>query len=277
MLATVTADGRIAYTLESDGRPLPAACVRTLVVAESRNSKLAHGGIRPAAVYRTQGSCPISCPFYSSGCYARGRIFGTASRLGAETGPDSDYRAVRALVDILPPGGVVRFNVSGDYLAADGRPDVAYIDATNSVAIARPDVTILAYSHAWRILEPGMFAYVVAASADTSEDAATAIRAGWAPVMVTPPADSPGSRIGATIAGRRVVECPASSRGRSCVECRLCARSARAIVGFVAHGSGSAQAIRAIAAAEDRRARIVTAEISSDRDEPAVDYASRED
>lgn len=230
-----------------------AGMCRTLVTLESDNAKTG----RVAAIYRTQVSCPKTCPLYNSGCYARGRIFGIPAKNGIETGPEDDYARVRELAVLVPYGGTIRANVSGDYfnVSPDGEPggsiDYGYIEALNYVATSRPDITLISYTHGWRRLSVDMFrGYQPAASCDTIEDAAAAIAAGWAPVMVSAPAGDPGSRFGLKIAGRPVIPCVFETHERQCVDCGLCARTQRAIVGFTAHGSGRNQAVTAIASAE---------------------------
>jgi hypothetical protein len=55
---------------------------------------------------------------------------------------------------------------------------------------------------------------------------------------VVDPGDE-NSLIGQTIAGRKVVQCPAQTKGLTCEQCRLCARPNRkSTVAFVVHGSG---------------------------------------
>jgi hypothetical protein len=231
-----------AYTGPRNGRTY----VGTLVVARSKNPKLSADG-SAAATYRTQGSCPTTCSFYpvQSACYADTfRGFGHAVKHGAV---DPTYADVRTLARTLPHGGIVRWNVSGDYLSADGTPDMAYIDATNHVARTRPDVTHIAYTHAWRILRPDMFAYTVNASADSAEEALEARAAGWPVAAAVPQATLDNL----TTAGRQtvpLVQCPQTREGSpmTCQTCKLCARPRNAIVGFPVHGTGARRAESAI-------------------------------
>jgi hypothetical protein len=215
---------------------------RTLVVRGSRNGKTGAA----AVTYRTQDSCPDACPLRGAGCYARGRIFGIPEKLGTE---DSEgYGAIRSLADTLPDGGMVRANVSGDVLDGSGQADEPYLTALSDLARQRPDVDVFTYTHAWRDLPvdpaPGV---TVNASCESAPDLERAIAAGWPTVLTDP--GGPDSLIGQTVAGRRVVQCPAQTReGLTCTQCRLCARpSRRSTVAFIVHGSGKAQAARAIA------------------------------
>jgi len=223
--------------------------VKTLVVERTTNAKTGP----MAATYRTADTCPTSCPLAGGGCYARGRIFGIPSRLGTEA--TASYPEVRALASNLRLGAMVRANVSGDMLDDAGRPDFPYAAALSSVAQDRPDVAVFGYSHAWRSLSPDIAPGVTLnASCESPEEIIAATAAGWPTVTTaTDPADP---IIGTTIAGRRVVVCPAQTRdGVTCSTCRLCARPARrSTVAFIVHGSGKAQAARAIRATREEAA-----------------------
>jgi hypothetical protein len=213
--------------------------VRTLVVTGSRNTKT--GGC--AVTYRTAASCPSTCPLMAAGCYARGRIFGIPSRLGEEA-DGSSYAAVRDLAG-SPADPPVRANVCGDMLTAEGAPDRPYLSALSHVAASGR--AVFSYTHAWRTLSPQDAPGVcLNASCDTAADLEAAIAAGW-PTVVTDTGEADGL-IGSTVAGRRVVQCPAQVReGITCASCRLCARPRRSCtVAFVVHGSGRALATRSI-------------------------------
>ena len=103
--------------------------VLTRVVLNSRNAKVG----KSACVYRTQTSCPATCPLMGSGCYGENKahggqsLFDVPARNGA-----GDYADVLALIERMPRNGLLRLNVVGDFLAANGKPDAAYIDACNA-------------------------------------------------------------------------------------------------------------------------------------------------
>ncbi len=211
--------------------------LKTHVTLRSSNAKT--GPL--ATTYREQSSCPTTCPLMGNGCYATGRIFGISRKFGSE-----DTVAVRALVTTLKSGQGLRLNVSGDFLDVNGEPDRDYIDAVNHVATERPDVKIIAYTHAWRILSPSDFVFGVNASCESAAEVAEARAAGWGTVMVNGP-------VGEQIAGTRVVRCPAEYRDEvTCASCMLCAKtpSIPTTVSFTAHGAGKAKATAAVAAAQ---------------------------
>ena len=103
--------------------------VLTRVVLNSKNAKVG----KAACVYRTQASCPATCPLMSSGCYGENRAHGGQSLfdLPARNGA-ADYADVLALIDRIPRNGLLRLNVVGDFLNANGAPDAAYIEACNA-------------------------------------------------------------------------------------------------------------------------------------------------
>lgn len=111
--------------------------------------------------------------------------------------------------------------------------------ARERARIGRPTV-FLAYTHAWRLLRPDLFEYVVRASCDTLLDVAQATAAGWPAVLVVPEGD-PENVIGSDVGPVRMVPCVNQlASARQCNVCKLCARdtAGRSAVVFEAHGSG---------------------------------------
>jgi hypothetical protein len=203
--------------------------IRTLMVRRSQNAKT---GPVDISTYRTQGSCPRSCPLFGKGCYAENRgARGRPSPFGiAEKGTiiDQDYGPLIDALDALGRYSIVRFNVSGDYLLEDGTPDMAYIEATNHAR--RSDV--LSYTHAWRTLDPAWFETTTRpnASCDTLVDVAVARDAGWATVLVDPGLDY--------AAESGFVTCLYDAMDIQCTACRLCSKTERkGTVVFPVHGS----------------------------------------
>jgi len=207
----------------------------TYVTTRSGNAKTGP----MAATYRQQASCPTTCPFLRNGCYAGGRIFSIPDRFGTD-----DLESLRALENRPLPNGI-RFNVSGDFLDDDGEPDLDYIAACNAVADAHPESIKIAYTHAWRVLDPDMFTFTVNASCETEEEVVEALGRGWQAVIVN------GTH-GATIGDKRVLTCLAQTEGLSCAECRVCSNDVRTrpIVSFIPHGAGSISA--AVATRQER-------------------------
>lgn len=195
--------------------------MKTHVVIKSGNAKIGP----MAATYREQSSCPTSCPLLDNGCYAQGRIFAIPRKFGKNS------LAPLKLLARLPMESGVRFNVSGDFLDEDGNPDLPYIEACNIVARAHPDRLKIAYTHAWRVLEPAMFDFPVNASCETVEEVEKAVAAGWQAVIVN------GTH-GEMIGDKRVVTCLAQTQDITCADCKVCGSGTRTrpVVSFNAHG-----------------------------------------
>ncbi len=222
-------------------------------VASPHSSNHKTGNI--PTVSRPQWSCPTSCPLMGQGCYgensgAHGRpsIFDMVAKSPKRTTmADLVSRKWRT----VPRG--IRFGIVGDFLDRFGRPDLDYIEATNTTANALP-WKAWAYTHAWRLLKASMFSYTVRASVQSREEAEEAIAAGWRLALVDPGPDAPDTLIGSTIAGQRVVQCPATNRDNvTCESCLLCARDVPTIVAFPVHGtrrSAASRAVRTIRAEE---------------------------
>lgn len=210
----------------------------THVVKRSHNAKL--GPI--AATYRGQTSCPSSCAFYNNGCYATGRIFSIARRFGSD-----EAQSILDLAETIPQGGTVRFNVAGDFLAADGQVDREYVDACNELIARRPDLHVICYTHAWRQLEPGAFSFVVNASCETLAEVREAQELGWRQTVLTDSGDE-HSTIGTKLGDRQVTQCPAQTHNVTCADCRACAADTRTrpVIAFVAHGTGRAKVVHTL-------------------------------
>lgn len=219
---------------------------RTHFVVKSGNAKI--GSM--SATYRTDDSCPASCPLKDAGCYAKGRIFGIPARLGSE-----DAKAVidRAIAEV-PKNGILRWEVSGDVVRADGKIDRAYIRQTNRFHRARPDVRVIRYSHAWRQMSPEMFTYPVNASCETLQDISEARAAGWQTVITATGPDD--DVIGMTVDESRAIICPNQTHGVTCAECQLCSKKRTSTVVFLPHGSGKRRASLAVSAARASSASV---------------------
>lgn len=209
--------------------------MRTLIVEDSQNRKT---GRTHVSTYRTQDTCPPWCPLLGHGCYAENRMgrpspFDTAER-GQIIG--ADYTPLIEKLDRLTKRSVVRFNVSGDYLDDYHQPDMAYIEATNH---AKGEV--LSYTHAWKVLDPKWFEDNVRpnASCDTLVDVAIARDMGWPTAIVDPGVGYE------ELAG--FVACLYDTKGLQCIDCRLCAKTARkSTVVFPVHGTRRRKAADAL-------------------------------
>jgi len=225
-------------------RATPQTTARTLVVKRSRNVKT--GPVR-IATYRTQVTCPVTCPLMGSGCYGENNgVGGSPTPFGhaARGDGDSDYTTLRADLTACNAGDVIRINVVGDYLTSDGSPDIEYINVINDAA-AR-GVIVLAYTHAWRSLSPDLFhpSARPQASCDSPSDVSLARSQGWSTVIVAPVGQYAN---GDDIDGTRAVICPNVTNGIKCIDCKLCAVQRKSTIVFPIHGMRKGRAAQALA------------------------------
>lgn len=218
--------------------------LRVAFVDVSRNRKT---GQIPISM-TSANTCPASCPWFGSGCYAEHHFTGMHwRRLSRGSGMSWDAFCER--VRAMPPGQLWRHNEAGD-LPGDG--EVIDDFKLRKLSRAAEHTRGFTYTHkpvlgagvgAWNrsaILNNGSSGLVVNVSADGLEDADAKAELGVGPVVATIPATR--RKILATPAGRRVVVCPATYRpGSTCSNCGLCSRPHRgSIVAFPVHGAMAA-------------------------------------
>lgn len=208
--------------------------IQTVVSLKSANAKTGP----MVTIGRPQITCPKYCPWYTKGCYGLNRSHGGRPSMFAQAESavkKFDILDIPKLAPRWSPG--VRFNSVGDYLKEDGTPDLLYIAKTNTIAKARNWLAI-AYTHAWEQMDPSWFTYVVRASCQTREEIERAEAAGWATAVVDPGPDDPSTLIGQWIAGKKVIQCPATFKESNvtCASCGLCGKRTKSIIAFPAHG-----------------------------------------
>jgi len=169
-------------------------------------------------------------------------LFSIAEKYGTE----SYEPLIEAIADVRKKkgrDGVIRFNVTGDYLDDEGNVDHEYIEVTN---LAR-GMVVLSYTHAWRQMDPTWFHATTRpnASCDTLADVAVARDAGWSATIVDP---DPGWDGFSAKAG--FIDCLYDQNGMQCVKCQVCGTPNRkSVVVFPVHGAkkrAAAEAIRAV-------------------------------
>jgi hypothetical protein len=230
-------------------RGLPTAGEpRYTFAPRSGNAKL--GGI--PAVIASGESCPPSCGFYGRGCFAEFGILGAHWRRTSTRGVSFD--ALLERIESIKHGALWRYAVAGDL---PGVGDELDADALARLVIANLGARGFAITHKplrtaverRAVAAANALGFTVNLSADTLEQADARAALGVGPVVVVlPPAlvSSPHRKLVSTSnlrtpAGRRVVVCPAETRGLDCRSCGLCHRAERrGVVGFIAHGQMAA-------------------------------------
>jgi len=216
------------------GLPMHRPAPRVLWNRRSGNAKL---GPIPAAIVSGE-TCPPSCGFYGKGCFAEFGPLGAHWRRTADDG--LDWQALLDAVRALPEGQLWRYGVAGDL---PGNGDTLDVELLAELVKAQRGRRGFAFTHKPLTTElersfirfANYYGFTVNLSADTLAQADERAALGVGPVVVVLPRGTAGDV--RTPAGRRVVICPAETRGLDCSRCGLCSRSERkGIVGFLAHG-----------------------------------------
>lgn len=198
-----------------------------------------------SATYASQATCPTTCPFRGSGCYAEsGPTAIITRRLSRSTAGQievarQEAAAIRGLSGTRP----LRIHVVGD-CATD---EAAKIVAAAAADHAAPSWT---YTHAWATVARASWGETsVVASCETTDEIRAAHARGYATCIVV--ARHPSRKV-YEIDGCKIVPCPAESvEGVTCATCGICTRDTKIrekglTVGFAAHGSGTKKAVAAI-------------------------------
>lgn len=255
----------------------PAAANRKLAPVEMQantTERLRPVPVGPycAATYVSiDSTCPDSCTFKDAGCYVRTGFTAQLAReldVAAPPDPAGVIRAEAMLIDQSFPelapgpswrrrrrrGGPIpqdgarggrdmRLHVGGDCPTAESaRVLAAAVDRW----YARGGGSVWTYTHWWHVVPREAWGRIsVLASCETPEQVVAARARGYVPALVVryfP--DRRAFRIRGIVG--RVIPCPAETGKRTCVECRMCfdddaLRERAAVIGFAAHGLGSAE------------------------------------
>jgi hypothetical protein len=229
-------------------RPHPGV----IAIARSGNAKLG----RAAATIVARQSCPASCPYKGSGCYAEHDNTRTHwDRISAGSG-SADALALAgreaSAIDRLRGDRDLRLHVAGDSPTEEGTRLIAaacarYVGRGRAIGL---EVKVWAYTHAWREVTRAAWGCVsVLASCETAADATLARARGYAVALTVPEFEAERAY---DAAGVKIVPCPQQTRGASCTDCRLCfgderLRDRSLAIGFALHGAGIRKARRALA------------------------------
>lgn len=212
-----------------------------------------HSGNRKATCgqsYTSEISCPMSCPFRGSGCYAEYwntfRVWKTAGHDQPKALTLSEYcRALKS----LPAGSLFRHGVAGDFAI----PGTSDLDKGEFFAIMKAahaaKITLYGYTHCTQngdtlsALKAARVDYgcIINASCERLDQAQRVKAAGCDAVLAAPEFTPELKAAGCVL-------CPAiASKGAiTCARCRLCSRHRSTIVVFTPHGAGSTKMIRVL-------------------------------
>lgn len=207
-------------------------------VEVSENRKLG----KVSATYVAQQSCPKSCPFYKSGCYAESGMVGCqTARLNRDAAELTSYQLAQneaQAIDVLPGELPLRLHVVGDCRTSRAARVVSSAAVRYRSKHGRP---VWTYTHAWRkVVRSAWRSVSVLASCETAAQVRQAWRREYACAMVVAEHASDKAYF---LENLKVVPCPQQTgRVSSCADCKLCFDDARlreigVVIAFEAHGA----------------------------------------
>lgn len=219
--------------------------MRVHVVMQSQNVKT---GPIPVTV-TSSDTCPESCPFNGSGCYAQIGPLALHWRKVDAGNRGMDWDSFLDQVESFPKDQLWRMNAAGDL---PGKGDKLDIPALFQLVYVNGMAGAKGFTYTHKPLESAeeqaaihvanLNGFTINLSGNNLAHADALADMGIAPVTVVLPADQMQNTV--TPKGRRVVICPAVTRDNvSCATCGLCAIAKRdCIVGFPAHGTAKRKA-----------------------------------
>jgi len=195
-----------------------------------------------SATYASQRTCPKSCPFFKSGCYAEnGNVGFQTNRLNREANranvlelANREAIAIRTLTGRFP----LRLHVVGDCTTDASARVVSTAAAEHRAKFNQP---VWAYTHAWRDVARDSWGDVsILASCETTDAVKQAQAKGYAAaIVVKDHADSKAY----SVDGLKLIPCPQQTgRAANCEACKLCFNADRlrtigAVIAFETHGA----------------------------------------
>lgn len=214
--------------------------MRMVLVGSSDNVKTG-----PIVVsYAPKETCPTSCPLRDGkGCYAATGPCAIQWKRTENSEKSLSWDEFLIRLRKVEPGRLFRWGIAGDLPGIGDRLD---IPTFRELVKAARHLRSWCYTHKpldipgelEAVKEANAAGWVTNLSADTLQEADRKASLGVAPVVVVIPSD-PASWPSQTPQGRRIVVCPATTHGKTCLECRLCYnhKPDRVIVAFPAHGT----------------------------------------
>ena len=198
----------------------------------------------------SRATCPPTCPFLASGCYADGGPL--ALHFGKVTAGERGVPFPQHCAELaaLPPGQMTRLHQAGDMPHNGGRISRRFVHG-----MVKACRNLKAYTYTHHRLSLGenlaLLRYAnrqglkVNVSTESEASADEAIAAGLPAVMAVRSDEERDSW--KTPAGHAVLVCPAQTGQTDCATCQLCQRrSKRLIIAFRAHGASKRKADQAI-------------------------------
>jgi hypothetical protein len=223
--------------------------IKTVIaVDKSQNSKTGPVSCTYAPIH----SCPKTCPFLNSGCYAQHghsgihlRRMNRVAETQKRTRPIDIARAEAKAIRNLKGQGPLRLHVVGDCKTSRA---AKVVSMAAEAYMKQHDQKAWTYTHAWKEIPRESWGDVsVLASCETLEDAKYAMERGYAACMVRyKEFNRPFS-----YKGIDMIPCLQETKGIKCDKCKICMhddklRDNKKVICFFPHGSGKEDAKRAL-------------------------------
>lgn len=219
-------------------------------VEHSRNMKIGE----VSATYVSQSSCPTTCPFRNSGCYAEsGHVGIQTHRLNRSTISDpveiaqAEADEIRKLTGRFP----LRLHVVGDCTSDEAADIVSMAASEHKRKFNQPAWT---YTHAHNVKRTSWKDISVLRSCEDMEQVEQAFEDGYAAAMVVPEfKQDTAYPLNEDTVG---IPCPQQTgRAANCLSCKLCMndaklRESRRVILFAAHGTSKKRVVSKITASE---------------------------
>lgn len=225
---------------------------------QPRRRPIARGPFVSSTYSSIAATCPDSCAFKASGCFAsEGFTKIAGQKMDAAARGRSSLEVIREEAELIrrafsggpvPQDGArggrdLRIHVGGDVGDQRGALELGRAAAGWR---ARGGGAVWSYTHHWRAIPRAAWgqALQVFASVEDPADIELAAAQGYPSALVVEAFDQPRAY---PIAGRwRLIPCPAETRKATCSSCRLCldrdVLGMRSVIGFQVHGTGAAAA-----------------------------------
>lgn len=187
-------------------------------------------------------SCPPSCPFKGSGCYADSGPLAIHWRKVTSGARGGNIAELILAISALGSGAIWRHNQAGDLPGIGESLDNA---ALQEIVLANKGRRGFTYTHKYKLVRNHAIiksaneqGFAINLSANNLRHADELFALGIGPVVTVLPENA--IRRNATPDGRMVYTCPATYNDAvNCANCGICARTDRQfIIGFPAHGNG---------------------------------------
>lgn len=217
-----------------------------LVVEKSTNAKIG----KASATYAPIQSCPKTCPFLGSGCYAQSDFCGlhlrrlniSAKELKKERPIDIALEEMYGIQN-LKGNKPLRLHVTGDARTPQAAEILAH---AAEKYYEKHNQLVWTYTHAWRDVPREKWGNVsVLASCENEDQIQHATRRGYATCMVV----SEEFRDSKKVNGFTYLACPQTyMTDFSCIDCKICFRdevlyNKKKVVCFFPHGAKKSELI----------------------------------